>query len=105
MLVPVSVWDLLVPRSYYGGTGVLGSPLHEFESNAIVIIFFVVFLPFLLVTWKEYPQRDQTTEKLDAALLWATFKENKKVCAVTVWLLICCAVVIGSRTSSPAVAF
>ena len=76
------------------------SSLHEFESQVIAIIFFVVFLPLPLVTWKKYTQRDQTSEKLDAALLWATFKENKKVCAVAVWLLICCAVVIGSGTSS-----
>ena len=76
------------------------SSLHEFESQVIAIIFFVVFLPLLLVTWKEYAQRDQTSEKVDAALLWATFKQNKKVCAVTVWLLICCAVVIGSGAPS-----
>ena len=75
------------------------SSLYEFECQVIAIIFFVVFLPLPLVTWKKYTQRDQTSEKLEAALPWAIFKENKKVCVVTVWLLICCGVVIASGTS------
>ena len=69
------------------------------EARMVAVIIFVVFLPLLLVTLKKYMQRDQTREKLNAALLWATFKENKKGCLLTAWLLMCCGVVIGLGTS------
>ena len=71
------------------------SSLHEFESQVIAIIFFVVFLPLLLVTLKKYTQREQTSEKPGSATFCDTLKENKKAYFVTVWLLICCGVVVG----------
>ena len=73
------------------------SSLHEFESQVIAVTFFIVFLPLLLVTWKKYTQRDQTSEEPEEVTVWDTLKENKKACFVTVWLVICCGVVIGLR--------
>ena len=75
------------------------SSFPEFESHVIAIMFFAVFPPFLLVTLKKYMQCDQTNEKVNVALLWDTFKETKKACLLTAWLLIFFGVVIGLGTS------
>ena len=71
------------------------SSLHEFESQVITIIVVVVFLPLLLVAWTKYTQLDQTSEKPGLTFLWDTCSENKKVCFVVAWLVICCGTAIG----------
>jgi len=70
--------------------------LHECESQKVAInIFLAVLLLLLFVTWIKYTQLDQTSEKLEAGLLWDTVTEQRKACFVTTWLVIFCAVVVG----------